>query len=325
MQWRYIGNTAFSNSIADWLDAVYTLGTSSTYYDGSTRTPGTGQAATFGRYQNSGTTEAVYATPASDTLGVRYIWAGKATSASPTMATPDTFFTDRALISINKNSGAFNAWDNSSPFTSGEFFGYWRAGWSTSVGAGILYMYESETANYIISAVGTDTRHNCVGAFIKAGSTANTDAETDGKLYGVYTSGSSQSIDSFWSDSKTSSNSVWMGHSGSSMRHHTGIFSPGAATIQGVLMNTAFQFRSSSAQTLTLPSGRFAVLADSLPVIRSTSTRDFVGVLDSMAPFGRAQTGQVLADTAASKDIGYVVSENIGSASESALLLRNQP
>ena len=325
MQWRYIGNTAFSNSIADWLDAVYTLGTSSTYYDGSTRTPGTGQAATFSRYQNSGTTEAVYATPASDTLGVRYIWAGKASSASPTMATPDSFATDRALISINKNSGAFNAWDNSSPFTSGEFFGYWRAGWSTSVGAGTLFMFESETANYLITAVGTATRHNCVGAWLKPGSVANTDAETDGKLYGVFTTGSSQSISSFWSDSKTSTSSVWFGHSGTSMRHHTGIFSPGAATITTVLMNTAFQFRSTSSQTFTLPSGRFAVLADSLPVINTTSTRDFVGVLDSMAPFGRAQTGQVLADTAASKDVGYVVSEEIGSASESALLLRNQP
>mgnify|MGYP003108959995 FL=1 len=324
MQWRYIGNTAFSNTIADWLDAVYTLGTSSTYYDGSTRTPGSGQAATFSRYQNSGTTEAVFATPATDTLGVRYIWAGKASSASPTMATPDSFATDSALISLNKNSGAFNAWDNSSPFTSGQFFGYWRAGWRTSNGAGTLYMFESETANYLITAVGTDTKHNCVGAWLKPGSTANTDAETDGKLYGVYTSGNN-SIDSFWSDSKVSSASVWFGHSSSSTRHHTGIFSPGGATIKPVLMNTAFQFRSTDSQTFTLPSGRFAVLADSLPVIKASTPKNFVGVLDSMAPFGIAQTGQVLADTAASKDIGYVVSERIGSASECALLLRNEP
>ena len=171
-QWRYVGSTSTGATTATWLDALFTLGTKATYYDGSTRTPGTGQAGTYSRYQNSGVTEAVYATPATDTLNVRHIWAGASSTPSPTptMATPDVWANDRVFVSINKNSGAFNAYNAANPFTSGDFFGYWTAAWQTSLGAGTLYLYECERAAYVVVTIGTDTRHHCVGSFVDIGS-----------------------------------------------------------------------------------------------------------------------------------------------------------
>jgi len=323
-QWRYIGNTTFNATIPEWLDAVYTLGTKVTYYDGSTRTPGSGQAGTYSRYQAAGVTEAVYATPATDTLNVRYIWAGRSTAATPTMATPDSYVTNTAYVSINKNSGAFNAWDAASPFTSGQFFGYWNSGWGTGVGAGTLFMWECESAVYYVSAIGTATRHGALGAWLKPGSTEAADAESDGKLYGLMTSGGISAIGSFWGIAKTGINSIWFGNQTSANRHHTGIFNPGAATIKTCYVNSVFAI-SNSASTFTLPSGKFAVLADSLPIIQVAAPNTLLGVLDSMAPFGIAALGQVLSDSGASKDIGYVVAEQSGINNESALLIRNEP
>ena len=322
-QWRYIGNTPFNATMPEWLDALYTLGIKTTYYDGSTRTPGSGQAGTYSRYQNGVGTEAVYATPAVDTLNLRYIWAGSASAASPTMATPDVYATNNALASINKNSGAFNAWDNAAPFTSGQFFGYWNAGWKTSVGAGALYMWECESAVYYVSSVGGFTRHGCLGAWIKPGSTEASDAESDGNLYGVMTSGSNANIAAFWANSKTGVSPVWFGNNLNSTRNHSGTFVPGASTLQTCYLNTAFAVGNNVLQQ-KLPSGKFAVLADSLPVIRVSAPTNMLGVLNSMSPFGAAALGQVLADSGASKDIGYVVSEQ-SSNNESAILLRNEP
>lgn len=325
-QWRYIGNTTYTNTMPSWLDAVYTLGTKSTYYDGSVRTQGSGQAGTYSRYQNNGVTEAVYATPAVDTLNVRYIWAGSSStpSPSPTMATPDAYTINHAFASIAKNAGAFNAWNNAQPFTSGQFFGYWKAGWTTSDGAGTLHMWECESAVYYISTVGNNTRHGCLGAWLKPGSTEAADAESDGKLYGVMTSGSAANIGSFWSIQKTSTNAAWFGHNTGSNRQHSAVFLPGQGTLVNCYVNTAFSVTSQQT-TQVLPSGKFSVLADSMPVIKTVSPQYMLGVLDSISPFSNAISGQVLADSGASKDVGYVVGKQTNSATECALLLRNEP
>ncbi len=127
-QWKYVGSQSFvSGTVAAALDALYTLGTAATYADGSARTPGSDSAGTYSRYQNVGVTEAIYCTPATaNALNQRLIWAGSASVGSATMAAPDTYLQNHILVSVNKNSGAFNAWDAALPFTSGEFFGYWE-------------------------------------------------------------------------------------------------------------------------------------------------------------------------------------------------------
>jgi len=322
-QWKYIGNTTFTNQVSSWLDAVFTLGTKGTYYDGSTRTPGSASAGTYSRFQNNGVTEAVYATPATDTLNLRYIWAGKSTSATPTMTTPDVFANNHAFCSINKNSGSYNAWDDPAPFTSGQFFGYWNAGFKGAAGSGTLYMWECETAVYFASAA-TGTRHGCLGAWVNPGSTEAADAESDGKLYGVMTTGSQGGLQNLWSTNKTGTVASWFINNTSSTRSHTGIFEPGTGTVKTAYINSALAV-SNSAMTQVLPSGKYAVLADSIPLISSGNPQNLLGVLDSMSPFSNAMLGQVLADSGASKDVGYVVGEFTGSAGEAALLLRNQP
>ena len=81
LAWRYVGAQAFASAtVASALDALFTLGGAATYDDATTRTPGSGSAWTWSRYQNAGTTEACYATPPTDTLGLRVILAGAASA-----------------------------------------------------------------------------------------------------------------------------------------------------------------------------------------------------------------------------------------------------
>jgi len=59
LNWRYVGSAGFATAtVATVLDAVYTLGLSVTYADTTTRTPGSGSAWTWSRYQNVSVTEA---------------------------------------------------------------------------------------------------------------------------------------------------------------------------------------------------------------------------------------------------------------------------
>jgi len=319
VQWRYVGSSAYTNAINSALDAVYTLGTKTTYYDGSSRTPGSGQASTWSRFQASGTTEAVYATPVTSTaLNARWIFAGSSSAKSPTMASPDTWVTNMLLASINKNSGAFNAWDNAAPFTSGDFFGYWRV-WPTSANAGSVHMFECEEAVmlWFVRASDGTSRFCCVGAFVNPFSTDAADAETDERLYGVATGGGSANV-SFVSGTSTN-NASWMGNGTSNGNAHTGVFDPGAATIRSIQRNT--ELGNTSAGTHQLPSGDYLYAKNNILICDDGSPNNAAGMLREMGTFTQATVGQVLSDGV--NDIGYCISVNGNSASDAALLFRN--
>ena len=71
LNWRFVGGLAFTpGSINAGLDALYTLGTATTYADGTTRTPGTGSAWTWLR-EVSGVTVAAYGNPPTNALNFR--------------------------------------------------------------------------------------------------------------------------------------------------------------------------------------------------------------------------------------------------------------
>ena len=319
-QWKYVGSQSFvSGTVAAALDALYTLGTAATYADGSARTPGSDSAGTYSRYQNVGVTEAIYCTPATaNALNQRLIWAGSASVGSATMAAPDTYHQNHILVSVNKNSGAFNAWDAALPFTSGEFFGYWRF-WSASTGAGNVYLWEcQEAAHVAIDRAGGGTNHCMVGAYIDPGSTDAADAESDGRLYGVVTTGSTAASGNF--TGTAGGNTAMWGHSTGNGQTHSGIFNPGASTIQSLRRNTAWaSFNTVNCGRLT--SGRYAYFSDSFTMNKAFGTEFMVGVLRGVSPFGDAVAGQRLNDGAT--DIGSIVGKNTLSADESALLLRN--
>jgi hypothetical protein len=158
LNWRYVGSQSFASAtVAAVLDAIYTLGTTTTYANGATRTEGTGSAWTYtgNRYQNAGTTEALYPAPPTSTLNGRILLAGAATlpSPNPTMASPDAAAANILLANVVKNAGAFATWNAASPMTSGQTFGYWRV-WPTSAGTGSVYLYEGKDAMLVVISAG---------------------------------------------------------------------------------------------------------------------------------------------------------------------------
>lgn len=235
LTWKYVGSAIPSANTAEGvLNALYSLGTSATYYDASVRTPGSGQAGTFVRYQNVGVTEAVYATPASDTFGLRHIWAGKATAATPTMlvSPADTWATATILFGINRTSGAYNAWDNIAPFTSGNFTGYARACALGTHTIAKVHLWECAVGFYVVYATATATIHNFAGEFVDPGVTnavsPNCAEATTGSRIVFYTNGgTSTQLATCWTSSSSSSLLL---HSSTANAQHFFVLTVGTAT-----------------------------------------------------------------------------------------------
>ena len=317
MKWRYVGSSTYGANLPAALDAIYTLGTSATYYDGSARTPGSNQAATYSRFQTGGVTEAVYATPPTSTaLAAKWIFAGSASAKSPTMASPDTWATNHLLVSINKNSGAFNAWDAAAPFTSGQFFGYWRA-WDTVAGSGSCHMWECEEAVmlFFVASAGT-VRACCAGAFIDPHSTDAADAESDERVYGIYNAGGTNVSTA---SGNSGANTSWMGYGASNDNCHTGIFFPGLGTIQTIKRITEYDLTSGMTHRLT--SGSYLYFQDNMLMSATASPNAAIGNLRGMGTFGLATVGQVLSDGV--NDIAYIIGVNGSTPADAALLFRN--
>ena len=180
------------------LDAVWTgvAPTVTTYSDGSTRLfSGTGATGwTWTLVQVSGVTEAVYATPPGGTLNQRFILAGRsaAPTPSPTMLAPETFLASGLHLGLALNAGAFTTWNAAAPFTSGYFSGYTRLGqavntMSTSI---TMTIYESqEDITVELVAAGTAIMLCGGGAYVDPDTSAALAAESDGRRYGLWTSG----------------------------------------------------------------------------------------------------------------------------------------
>jgi hypothetical protein len=255
LAWRYVGAQAFgAATVAAVLDALYTLGTAVTYADATTRTPGSGSAWTWSRYQNASVTEACYATPPTETLGLRVILAGAASlpSPSPTMATPDAAGANVLNCNIVKNAGSFASWNAASPFTSGQTFGYWRV-WATAAGVGTVRLYEgTEAVLVLIETASAATYGAILGAILDSESTdLVSDSESDGKLYGIITSGTSANISGV-----IHTTSQFLDHSTTTSQHHAGIFTPGGSTL--LTMNRRIQANVAMTTTgLKTRAGRF--------------------------------------------------------------------
>ena len=303
LAWRYVGAQAFgSATVAAVLDALYTLGTAVTYADATTRTPGSGSAWTWSRYQNASVTEACYATPPTATLGLRVILAGAASlpSPSPTMATPDAAAANVLNVNVVKNAGSFNAWNAASPFTSGQSFGYWRV-WATAAGAGTVRLYEgTEAVVVLIETASAATYGAILGAILDSESTdLVSDSESDGKLYGIITSGTSANI-----SGTIHTSSQFLDHSSSASFHHAGIFTPGGSTL--LTMNRRTESSSSMTTTgLKTRSGRFVRAPHDYRSTAGAPNDVALGRLREISMFSDGKTGTKL--TSGGTTIGYLV------------------
>lgn len=123
--------TPASGAVNDVLDAIYNALTASTYYDGTARTAGSGQAWTATK-EISGVTVALRCHPptGSPATGLAMAFAGVTAGApTPQMLASDTFATNMLLAGTFRNvpgSPTWNGWDNATPYSSANFTGYSR-------------------------------------------------------------------------------------------------------------------------------------------------------------------------------------------------------
>jgi hypothetical protein len=315
--WRYVGVQTFSvSSIAVVMDALHTLGTSSTYADSTSRTAGSGSAGTWTKVQIGGTTEAVYVTPATAPLNHRITFAGTSytPSPSPTMQTPDTYAANTLMVNLTKNAGSFATWNAAAPFTSGQTFGYWRL-WPNTAGVGSVYLWESRDSVAVLISTAAGAVYGCIaGAIIdpESGDTT-TDAESDGGVYGIITSGASVISTTFWT-APSSGFSGFLGHSASNGAAHAGVFSPGSGSV--LTVNPALSFGlSPSATGLKTRSGQFARLA---VIMRATSPDNYIGRLREIYAYSDAQSPAKQSNGATT--IGYVFGSSTANFADSILL-----
>lgn len=304
LAWRYVGAQAFASAtVAAVLDALYTLGTATTYADATTRTVGSGSAWTWSRYQNGGTTEACYATPPTLTLGLRVILAGAAAlpTPSPTMAAPDAAAINVLNVNVIKNAGAFASWNAASPFTSGQTFGYWRA-WATAAGIGTVRLYEgTEAVLVLIETAATGATYGAIlGALLDSESTdVVNDAESDGKLYGIITSGTAANI-----SGALHTTAQFLDHSTTASQNHAGIFTPGGSTL--LPMNRRIQAAAVMTTTgLKTRAGRFVRAPYDYRATAAAPNDVALGRLREISMFSDGKTATKL--TSGGTTIGYLV------------------
>jgi len=261
LHWRllppvFLANTA---SASDLMDAIYTMGTSTVYADGSARAPGTfaspgtaslpasvgtGSAWTW-NFDNTtfgtGAKTCCYAYPPTTTSIGQTIIVGctsSTTGATWLQAQTDSRSTNAVYVGCAKNTGVYTTWNTAgTPFTSGDFTGFGLVG-TTGLGFSQVFMVESEEAVVLIFARSNGTTMSgCVGAFVDPLSASTTNAETDGRLYGYVNTGvgsgtTSVGTTNTWMSVGVSGNDAvpfWNVTSANSQ--HFGLFTPGAGTI----------------------------------------------------------------------------------------------
>lgn len=306
--------TATTNGIADMLNAIWAAVQPSvtTYIDGTTRvfTPG-GTGWTWSRYQNAGVTEAVYASPPSGSLAQRVIIAGAANTPSPTPTmTIDTYLANRLHIGINKNSGSFNAWNAALPFTSGQWSGYVALGANTPTAPIAVSIIESEETIQIGVFTGTvgNLYGGGAGALIDPDTGDAVDGESDGRVYGMWTGGTSLLTASMLNFAVTN---VFMGHGGSASNSHFLTFTPGSATMVATLREIGLN--AQTAANRTTRAGRFPAT-----VMYATCAANWCGRIREIRLIRPASFGQRI--DAANVNKGYVFSSSTLTGGDSVLM-----
>lgn len=308
-----------ANTIEAFLNAIYTSLQAVTYDNGDPRVPGTGSAWTGSRYQNVGVTEAVYATPPLAAVSdLRSIWAGvDAGAPAPTMCAygADTFAAGFILSSINKGSGAFNAWDAVNPFTAGDFFGYWRGAIRTTLTISQIQVLESTESIAVFAITNTGAVvGDYEGAIIDPLSSDAADAESNGRLYGMAKMGiTSTNIGALLTSFYSTANVLFRNTSGANA-NHMGVFQPATGNVWSAAINTAYGL--AAAPTGQLPSGK--AFLPPFPCAKFDAPNYSLGELRGIRGAQQLQYGGVVND-AGGTEAGYTVSASAVASSSEAV------
>ena len=306
--------TAASGGVVDMLDAIWAAVQPSvtTYSDGTTRvfTSG-GTGWTWSRYQSGGITQAVYATPPNGSLAQRIIIAGATTTPtpSPTMII-DSYTANRLYMGINKNSGGFASWNAALPFTSGQWSGYVAlATGNPLVPLAFCILETEETVQIGVLTGQAGAMYGAgLGALIDPDTGDAVDAESDGRIYGMWTVGTSTLASAMLNFATTN---VFMGHGGSATNAHFLTFAPNTGTMVATLREVGIN--AQTAANRTTRAGRFPAT-----VMYATCVANWCGRIREIRLIRPASFGQRV--DAAGVNKGYVFSFSTLTGGDSVLM-----
>jgi hypothetical protein len=287
LNWKFVGTKTVAKpalagglligSLPYTLDAIYQLGALTTYADGSARVPGTGSAWTWAQDGSGGSCVATYGVPATVTaVGMKYILAGNAVTGGYTKLTPDTgVTTGNLLIGMNRSSGAYagaGAWALPAPFTTASSFsGYYRfviSPFPTNPGIDTVSMWECQEACVIqvTTFIGTSYSAQFGALYDPLTYTPGVTCETDNRLYGMITGGST--VGSALLSSTVVTEQAYAATPATS-NPRAGYFLPGTITVDKVFRGGSW----TPSTTFVNPAGRLA----QYPFWAQNSVGQFIG------------------------------------------------
>ena len=331
LHWRMLAPVALvDQSIVGIFNAIYQMGTATSYADGSTRTPGTfaspgtaslpsslgtGSAWTWNFDATTfatGQKTACYAYAPTTTAINQAIIVSGTTSVTGAVWKPlyaDSRTTGYMYGGVAKNSATYTSWNNATtPFTSGDFTGFAGVFTSSVPNLNYLLMWESEEA-VIIQGVSyaNGVQTVILGAYIDPLSANTANAETDGRLYGLATVGINAWQPAAWLSSVAGG--ALLVNSTNPLDNHSVTFTPGAGTITATARFGTYT-----------PASTFLSRNGDIPQIPHqlwTGTQ-YVGQLRQMNVIRDGLSGEALQAGATVK--GYIMGAS-GTASTDALLL----
>jgi len=306
-------------AIQDFLDAIYAALSAANDYRGTAK-PAT-HAWTFTRRQNTGVTVAVTCEPPA-ALGLItpvVIFAGRTIAGSPTMLAPDVGGNSVPMIGINKNGGAYNAFDAANPMTSGQFSGYYRQGSSANNAIATLVrcFVSQETIFVQIIQTSVIQSWNYVGAILQPYTNdISLACETDGRIYGMCTQGSSAQVSASW----LTTASTMFGHSTTAASPHCAVFQPNSSTMYACGTRTIYGSSGGAlAETQDLSA---AFIGDIMDFGRNTATGvnngTRLGTLRGVYRAGLIQSGRYLRN--GSTDIYHYISVDTANPAHALML-----
>ncbi len=304
LTWRRAAtvNVAVAGNVNSILDAIWTAAGSSIYWTWGRDTTNPIQAATT----------AVYAEPVSPTaLNQRVIWAGTTTAAGLawqqyTLSAADARNASQLYVGCAKNGGAYTNWNGGgTPFTTGQFTGFAMAGSVATVDR--VTLLESPEAIIVLTwrSAASTMAPSIAGAFVDPLSTSSGLAESDGRVYGVSSIGTSTLTFSWLGQTV---GATWLSELATSALSRFGVLQPGGSTIVSLTRPVVCAPTTSlvtRAATLGVP------LVPEVPLIpvsiinTSATTTAFVGKLREIYVVRDAINNQTLIDASVAK--GYVI------------------
>lgn len=329
LTWRQLPTQVLTSgyTIVNLLDAIYTAYTSTSYINGVARAQNVGFSWWPTKVQISGTTEALYMSPPTNALNQQVILGGSSAARSITLAPSQPAYTANVLYGgLNKNSGAFTAWTNALPFTTGSFSGYMGA-LAVQAYNQSLRCFESQDGilmTFNFTGTGNYGQYFFAGGLVdpETGNTT-TDAESDGKLYalgcGIPNAATATVFDGGNATTPSAANYLFAHQTRNAAAAYIPkllAFTPGAAPAGSVMLAMARQQRCCPfGATYSTRSGQFARLPIALNFADSTLAytdpqATWAGRLREICFTKTAAAGTTLRNSGS--DVGYYISDNAG-------------